>query len=55
MPFVPAGANHATHVKALIEQRRSLSLGALVGFFLSDQDFNLLGEKSTDRGASACG
>jgi hypothetical protein len=36
MPFVPAGADHAAQVKALVEQHFGLALRALVGFFFPD-------------------
>lgn len=46
MPFIPAGANASAQMKPLIEERRSLSLGSLVGFFFPDQNFDLLGQQA---------
>src|SRR5579863_5130849 len=55
MPLVPAGANYAAQMKSLVEQSRSLTLSALVGFLFPDQNFDLLGEQATDRRTTPCG
>jgi hypothetical protein len=44
MPLVPADANHAAQMKALIEQRNRLPLRAFVGLFFTDQNINLLSQ-----------
>jgi hypothetical protein len=48
MPFIPAGADHAPQAKALIQQHPSLALRALVGFFFSNENLNLFGQKAAD-------
>ena len=55
MQFVSTGSNHTTHMKAVIEQRHGLSLRTLVGFFLPNERFNLLGKETADGGGTACG
>ncbi len=48
MPFVPAGADDAAQVKALIQQHSGLALRALVGLFFPDENFNLFGQEAAD-------
>jgi len=48
MPFIPASADHATQVKALIEQHSGLMLSPLVGFFFPGKNFNLFGHEGAD-------
>src|ERR1700733_13931877 len=60
MPFVSAGANHATQMKALIKKRDCLSPGTFVGFvFTENQTAQLvaqsLGLLRIARGAEAFG
>jgi hypothetical protein len=55
MQFVSTGSNLTAHMKPLIEQGHGLSLGALVGFFLPHEDFNLLGNETADGGSAARG
>jgi hypothetical protein len=55
MPFVPAGGDHATQMKAMIEQLRRLPLGLFVGFVFPDKDLDLLSQEATNRGAAPSG
>src|ERR1700722_17215297 len=51
MQFVPGGSNHAAEVETLVQERQCLALGAFVGLFLADENFNLAGKESADGGA----
>src|SRR5258708_5086807 len=55
MPFVPAAANHAPQMKALIKQSGGLPLSAFVSFLLSDQNLDLLGQQAADGGTTTGG
>src|SRR5271165_3443597 len=55
MPLVPRRLDHAAEVKALIEQLCGLSLSALIGFLLANQNLDLLGQQTTDRRAPTGG
>ena len=41
-------------MKTLVEKRQRLAFGAFIGFFLTDQNFNLTGEQAAD-GRAALG
>jgi hypothetical protein len=53
MQVVPGASNHTAQVKALIEERRCLPLGTLIGFLFAYENFNLLGKETTDRSGPA--
>src|ERR1700756_1984042 len=53
MPLVSADANHTTQMEPLVEQRRGLALSSFVSFFLSDQNLNLFGQETANRGTTA--
>jgi hypothetical protein len=48
MPLVPAGVDHPTKMKALIEKFRSLAPGAFISFLFPNQNLDLLGQQTTD-------
>jgi hypothetical protein len=49
MPFVPARSDHSAHVKSFVEKRPSLPFGAIVRFFVANEELDLLGKEATDR------
>jgi hypothetical protein len=55
MQFASARSNHATHMKALVKKRPSLSFGSFICFLLTDEELNLLGKKAADRRFSTSG
>jgi len=55
MQVVPVAPDHAAQVKALIEQRRRLSLRTFIGLLVPHENLNLLGEESADGGGTAGG
>lgn len=55
MPFVPARSNYSADVKALVEKRHRLPFGTFVGFFVPNQEFDLLGKQPADRSLTSGG
>jgi hypothetical protein len=49
MQFVPARSDGSAHVKAFVEKRPSLPLGAVVCFFVANEELDLLCKEATDR------
>jgi hypothetical protein len=49
MQFVSARSNYATHMKAFVKKRPSLSLGSFVCFLVTNEEFDLLGKETADR------
>ncbi|MGD0824446.1 MAG: hypothetical protein ABR908_07675 [Terriglobales bacterium] len=49
MPFVPTRSDYSTQVKTFVEKRPSLPFGPLVGFFVANEELDLLGKETTDR------
>jgi hypothetical protein len=55
MEFFAGGGNYSAHTEALVEKRQGLPLGTLIGFFLSNEEFDLMGKKAADGGFTAGG
>jgi hypothetical protein len=49
MQFVPARSDYSAHVKSFVENRPSLPFGAVVRFFVANEELDLLGKEATDR------
>jgi hypothetical protein len=55
MQFVSAGRSGAAELEGLIKQRGGLTLGALVGFFFADEDFDLASQEAANGGGASGG
>jgi hypothetical protein len=53
MEFIAGSGNYSAHSETLIEKRQGLPLGTLIGFFLSYEKFDLMGQKTADGGLTA--
>jgi hypothetical protein len=48
MEFIPACSDYTAQVKTTVEQGHCLPLRPFVGFFLTYEDLNLLGQEAAD-------
>jgi hypothetical protein len=55
MPFVPARSDYSAHVKSFVENRPSLPFGAVICFFVANEELDLLGKEATDRSFTSRG
>ena len=55
MQFLPARSNCSPHVKPLVHKLQSLSFGARIGFFVTNQELDLLRNEAADRGLTPGG
>jgi hypothetical protein len=49
MQFVPARSDYSAHVKSFVENRSRLPFGAVVRFFVANEELDLLCKEATDR------
>jgi len=49
MQFVPTRSDYSAHMKAFVEKRLGLPFGSVVGFFVANEELDLLCKEATDR------